>query len=543
MTVEDNAPPTVLTKNITVQLTPGGNVIITPAQVNNGSFDACGIQSISLSKTEFICSNLGNNTVTLTVTDVNGNSASKTAIVTVEDNAPPTVLTKNITVQLTPGGNVVITPAQVNNGSFDACGIQSISLSKTEFICGNLGNNTVTLTVTDVNGNTASKTAIVTVEDNAPPTVLTKNITVQLTPGGNVIITPAQVNNGSFDACGIQSISLSKTEFICGNLGNNTVTLTVTDVNGNTASATATVTVEDHVPPTMFTKNITVQLNAGGTVSISPNDVNNGSYDACGISNYSLSKSTFNCSNVGPNTVTLKATDANGNTATASAVVTVEDKIKPVIISCPTIPLQCYNVNGTYAIPALTATDNCGIQSISYVISGATSRNGNGNASGAFNPGTSTITWKVTDVNSNTATCTTTVNVDKVDATIADAYASGISSSIGSPNTIYIGYGGSSVTLTAQVTSSLEPNTYVYKWTTGSPAGPGFATTQSITVSPSATTTYFVSIKDANGCAPLMQVQSKSMLWTSVAVIIRLMYASLRTVLTPRFVFHRLLKR
>jgi hypothetical protein len=97
----------------------------------------------------------------------------------------------------------------------------------------------------------------------------------------------------------------------------------------------------------------------------------------------------------------------------------------------------------------------------------------------------------------------------KVDVTIADAYASGISTSIGSPNTIYIGYGGSSVTLTAQPTSSLSPNTYVYKWTTGSPAGPGFATAQSITVSPSATTTYFVSIKDANGCGPVVQVSKQ----------------------------------
>src|SRR4030095_6673337 len=122
---------------------------------------------------------------------------------------------------------------------------------------------------------------------------------------------------------------------------------------------------------------------------------------------------------------------------------------------------------------------------------------------------TSVIAWKVTDVNSNTATCTTTVKVDKVDATIADAYASGVSSSIGSPNTIYIGYGGSSVTLTAQATSSLLPTTYVYKWTTGSPAGAGFATTQSISVSRSATTTYFVSIKDANGCAPIGQVSKQ----------------------------------
>jgi hypothetical protein len=508
--VEDKVVPTVLTKNITVQLGAGGTVTITAAQVNNGSFDACGIQTLSLNKNTFICSNVGANSVTLTATDVNGNTASANATVTVEDHVAPTMLTKNITVQLSAGGSVTITAAQVDNGSFDACGgIQTLSLNKNTFICSNVGANSVTLTATDANGNTASANAIVTVEDHVAPTMLTKNITVQLTAGGNITITPAQVNNGSFDACGIQTLSLNKSTFLCSNVGPNTVTLTGTDANGNTSSANATVTVEDHVAPTMLTKNITVQLSAGGSVTITAAQVDNGSFDACGIQAYSLSKSTFLCSDVGVNTVKLTATDANGNTSSANATVTVEDKIKPVITYCPNVPVQCYNANGVYTIPALTATDNCGIPSISYVISGATSRNGNGDASGAFNPGTSTITWTVTDGSNNISTCTSTVKIDKVDATIADVFASGINSSIGSPNTIYIGYGGSSVTLTAQVTSSLSPNSYLYKWTTGSPAGPGLATTQSITVSPSSTATYFVSIKDVNNCSQTIQVSKQ----------------------------------
>ena len=510
VTVEDHIAPTMSTKNITVQLTAAGNVTITAAQVDNGCFDICGIETFSLSKSTFLCSDVGANTVRLTATDANGNTASANVTVTVEDHIAPTMITKNITVQLTAAGNVTITAAQVNNGSFDACGIQTLSLSKTTFLCSNVGPNTVTLTATDANGNTASANATVTVEDHVAPTMLTKNITVQLTAGGNVVITPAQVNNGSFDACGIQTLSLSKSTFLCSDIGANTVTLTATDANGNTASANATVTVQDHVTPTMLTRNITVQLTAAGNVTITAAQVDNGSFDACGIQSYSLSKSTFLCSDVGANTVTLTATDANGNTATASAVVTVEDKIKPVITYCPTIPVLCYNANGTYTIPALIATDNCSVQSVSYDVSGATSRSGNGsNASGAFNPGINTIAWKVTDVNGNTSTCTTTVKVDRVDVTIADVYASGINSSIGSPNTIYVGFGGSSVTLTAQVSSSLSPNSYTYKWTTGSPGGPAFATTQSVTVSPSSTTTYFVSIKDVNNCSQTTQVSKQ----------------------------------
>ena len=79
------------------------------------------------------------------------------------------------------------------------------------------------------------------------PTVLTKNITIQLEPGGIATITPQQVDNGSFDACGVVLYSLNKTTFDCSNVGANTVTLTVKDANANTASGTATVTVVDNV--------------------------------------------------------------------------------------------------------------------------------------------------------------------------------------------------------------------------------------------------------------------------------------------------------
>src|SRR5204863_274226 len=338
--------------------------------------DACGGVTLSLSKYTFYCENIGPNTVILTATDASGNTASASAIVTVEDHFQPTMFTKNITVQLNAAGAVTISPNDVNNGSYDACSIINYSLSKSTFNCSNIGPNTVTLKATDANGNTATANATVTVEDKVAPIALAKNITAQITQGGDAIITASQVNNGSYDACGGVTLSLSKYTFYCENIGPNTVILTATDASGNTASASAIVTVEDHFPPTMFTKNITVQLDATGSATITHPDIDNGSYDACGIANYSLSKNTFNCGNVGPNSVTLKATDANGNTATASAVVTVEDKIKPVITYCPSVPVQCYNANGAYTIPTLTATDNCGTPSISYVISGATSRNG-----------------------------------------------------------------------------------------------------------------------------------------------------------------------
>jgi len=241
-------------------LDANGSASITPAQINNGSSDACGIASLVLSKTSFNCSNVGANTVTLTVTDVNGNVSTCTATVTVQDVIAPTAICQNLTIQLNAAGTASITAAQVNNGSFDNCGIASTVLSKTSFDCSNVGANTVTLTVTDVNGNVSTCNATITVQDNVAPVALCQNLTIQLDASGNASITPAQINNGSSDACGIASVVLSKTNFNCSNVGANTVTLTVTDVNGNVSTCTATVTVQDNVAPVAICQNLTVQL-------------------------------------------------------------------------------------------------------------------------------------------------------------------------------------------------------------------------------------------------------------------------------------------
>ncbi|RIW11929.1 gliding motility-associated C-terminal domain-containing protein, partial [Algoriphagus lacus] len=366
VTVEDKTAPVVITRNLTIQLDAAGTASITAAQINNGSTDACGIASLALSKSTFDCSNIGSNTVTLTVTDVNGNSATGTATVTVEDKTAPVVTTRNLTIQLDATGTASITAAQINNGSTDACGIASLTLSKSTFDCSNIGANTVTLTVTDVNGNSATGTATVTVEDKIAPVVITRNLTIQLDATGTASITAAQLNNGSTDACGIQSITVSKSAFDCSNIGSNTVTLTVTDVNGNTATGTATVTVEDKIAPVVTTRNLTIQLDATGTASITAAQINNGSTDACGIASLTLSKSTFDCSNIGSNTVTLTVTDVNGNSATGTATVTVEDKLAPVAASdnCKLVSFTQTPLPGTvYSQPGevvvtLTARDS-----------------------------------------------------------------------------------------------------------------------------------------------------------------------------------------
>ncbi len=83
------------------------------------------------------------------------------------DNTPPTAICQNVNVGLSPSGSVTVTPAQVDNGSSDACGIESITLSQTTFTCANIGDNTVTLIVTDLAGNIDSCSAIINVQPAA----------------------------------------------------------------------------------------------------------------------------------------------------------------------------------------------------------------------------------------------------------------------------------------------------------------------------------------------------------------------------------------
>src|SRR5690606_14394626 len=112
---------------------------------------------------------------------------------------------------------------------------------------------TVTLSVTDSDGNTSTCDFTVTVLDNEAPMAVCQDITVDLDPvTGMAVITAADVDNGSTDNCGIASISLDVSSFDCSMTGANTVTLTVADNSGNSTTCTSSVTVQDVTAPEVF---------------------------------------------------------------------------------------------------------------------------------------------------------------------------------------------------------------------------------------------------------------------------------------------------
>jgi hypothetical protein len=316
-------------------------------------------------------------------------------------------------------------------------------------------------------------------------TVINYSVKANGYPASNLTYSFTGATTGSGDGTGSGSTF---------NKGTTTVTIAATNSCG-AAEYSFDITVIDSINPLIT----------------APNNVAIGTNDACTATQVALGTPIVkdNCSDsndltvsndapgvfpVGKTTVTWTVSDAAGNSQTATQIVTVTDNEKPVP-SAPPTQAFCYNGN-TYTVPELTADDNCGVASVSYSITGATSRSGSGtNASGSFNVGVSTITWTVTDRNNNEATGTTTVTVNApLTVSIPDVYAVNLTTD--NKNTLYKGYGPTSLTLNTTPTGGTG-TTYNYNWSTGE-------TSTSIVVNTAGT--YNVTITDDAGCTAIASI-------------------------------------
>jgi hypothetical protein len=354
--------------------------------------------------------------------------------VTIEDNVAPVALCQDTIVQLDHSGNGILTTTMVDDGSSDACGIASLVVAPNTFTCADLGNNQVTLTVTDVNGNVSTCTSNVEVKDEVSPTAKCRDLTIQLDANGAASITVADIDNGTIDNCDQNpTITISKSSFGCADVGTNQVTLRAVDNFGNDATCISTITVEDNVAPTaLCAADFSVQLSnvpGNGTASITVADIDNGSSDACGLASTTIDKSSFDCSDLGANVITLTVVDVNANISTCTTTVTVEDVSDPVITAAGFT--QCNDPGTCDAAVSIvaTATDNCNITISGWSaivtpapVYGLNSYQINGqqglDASGTYPVGTVRVLFNVEDQSGNFDTLSVTVIIEDCDAPV-----------------------------------------------------------------------------------------------------------------------------
>lgn len=200
----------------------------------------------------------------LTIIDDDGNAASCLTDITVNDWIGPTVVTQNVTLEVDAvSGEINLDDYvdDINDGSSDACGIETMWVSSPDKTCVDIGNQTVTFNVRDIYGNSSTRTAAITISDTEAPTVTTgSNIILYLDDDGQYTIDVENdiiIPNGVTDNCDAPSeliYTATPATVICADRGYIDLTIEVTDLSGNTRTITLNavdniVQVVDNRPP------------------------------------------------------------------------------------------------------------------------------------------------------------------------------------------------------------------------------------------------------------------------------------------------------
>uniref|UniRef100_UPI00261CE667 HYR domain-containing protein n=1 Tax=Fluviicola sp. TaxID=1917219 RepID=UPI00261CE667 len=245
------------------------------------------------------------------------------------------------------------------------------------------------------------------------------------------------------DNCSVASVSYTLSVATIGtgttlngvvfNQGTTLVTWKALDGSGNFSICSFSVVVGDNQHPIISNCSAIGDQVVNANIGICTYTHNNNSWNAiatdnCTVSSiaYSLSGATTGTGtslngvqfNLGVTTVTWVATDAAGNTTTCMFTVTVNDTQIPVILSCGAVGNQsvvtdqgqCTYTQSSNAWNA-SASDNCSVASVNYVLTGATTGTGTSLNGVQFNLGVTTVIWTATDGSGNTSSCTFNVLV------------------------------------------------------------------------------------------------------------------------------------
>jgi choice-of-anchor A domain-containing protein len=454
------------TQTITVIPDTQAPVITAPANVSSTSgtginigtataTDNCSTPSVSHS-TLPASFPLGVTNITWTAVDAAGNTVTAIQTVTVSDVAAP-VLAGVPADATAPCGVIPAATTVTATDNFDTNPV----VTMTETTNGNI--ITRTWTATDASGNTASATQTITVIPDTQAPVMTAPANVNATSGTGINIGTATAT----DNCSTPTVSHSilPASFP---LGVTNVTWTAVDAAGNTTTGIQTVTVSDVAAPVLSG----VPASTTATCGIIPAAAVVTATDNFDTNPVVTMTETTNGNII---TRTWTATDASGNTSTATQTITVVPDTQAPVLTAPA------NVNATSStgitVGTATATDNCGTATVTHSTIPA-----------SFPLGVTNIIWTATDASGNTATHTQTVTVTDVTAPALSGVPANTTAQCG------VIPAAPAVTATdnfdanpvVTMTEVANGNTITRTWTATDASGNSSSATQVITVSSTA---------------------------------------------------------
>jgi hypothetical protein len=278
--------------------------------------------------------------VVITADDGHGNTFQRTVKLISKDDAAP-IFTCPPAQNVSLGANCsIVVPNLILGLTGDPqCGIISFSQSPiagTVLSSGHNSTHTVIVTANDGNGNSTSCNVILTAKDVTKPSItcplpITISCEASILPANTGTATATDNCDGNPEIT-YSDVSTKGSDPTQSNFYNYTITRTwkAQDAALNWNTCDQTITVQDVTNPTALCKAYELYLELDGTATITAANIDNGSSDNCGPINLSISKNSFNTSNVGENTVILTVTDASNNSSTCQATVTI--KKRPTIL-------------------------------------------------------------------------------------------------------------------------------------------------------------------------------------------------------------------
>ncbi|MDT0687253.1 Ig-like domain-containing protein [Autumnicola psychrophila] len=259
--------------------------------------------------------------VTLTAT-LNGMSDECSFNLFLEDNVTPVANCVDGYLLSLTDGMASLTAEELDFNSNDNCGIVEMSIDQNIFTTEDLGDNMVTLTVTDAAGNSSTCETIVTVigEDDGPVSCV-NGVTLELDVNGEAYLNIDDVYTGNPSG----ELSVSRTYFTCEDVGVNRERFYYTE-NGEETFCEFSVTVAENFKPQVTVNNIGIDINQNGIAVLTEEDLQSIVTATDNCSNelrYEVSQDEFNCSHKGANLVNLTVTDESDNATTTSFTVFV----------------------------------------------------------------------------------------------------------------------------------------------------------------------------------------------------------------------------